>query len=110
MKKSILLIMATFSSIGIFAQEKSQPLPEFTIVSLDPGYDNAISFIMPQAKYQFENDKGRVYALPLDKMLCLVPKIGSNMPVQGKRIPSQVKVQRGIIGPITIVPRKKEKE
>ena len=36
---------------------------------------------MPKAKFLYETNKGKVYALPLDNMPCLVTTIQSNMPV-----------------------------
>ena len=36
---------------------------------------------MPEAKFLYETNKGKVYALPLDNMPCLVTTIQSNMPV-----------------------------
>ena len=36
---------------------------------------------MPKAKFLYETNKGKVYALPLDNMPCLVTTIHSNMPV-----------------------------
>ena len=36
---------------------------------------------MSKAKFLYETNKGKVYALPLDNMPCLVTTIQSNMPV-----------------------------
>jgi len=38
---------------------------------------------LPKYKYLFENEKGKIFESPVDKMLCLVPDFHSNMPVTG---------------------------
>ena len=39
------------------------------------------TFNVPNSRFLFENEKGKVYQLPLDNMRCLVPDFKSNMPV-----------------------------
>jgi hypothetical protein len=40
-----------------------------------------ITITFPNAKYLYTTEKGKVYALPLDNIPCLVPEINSNMPI-----------------------------
>lgn len=46
--------------------------------------------LTPKAKLLYETDKGLVYALPQDNMLCLVPRINSNMPVERSEGPGYI--------------------
>lgn len=63
---------------------------------------------LPQAKLLNNNDKGKIYALPLDNMRCLVGTINSNMPIATlgpgdyKNIPNAIPEQKII--PEVILP------
>ena len=52
------------------------------------------------AKFLYNTGKGKVYALPLDKMPCLVPDINSNMPIaklkmnEYKKMPNALPLQK----------------
>ena len=64
--------------------------------------------LTPKAKLLFETDKGLVYALPQDNMLCLVPRINSNMPVASSEAPGYIPnplLKKGQ-SPIQIIPLK----
>ncbi len=66
--------------------------PKKLIITLDT--------IKPIAKILYNIEKGKVYALPLDNMPCLVPQINSNMPVakldmkEYKKIPNALQEQK----------------
>ncbi len=54
------------------------------VAQMDTVFVNAheqLAFNVPNAKFLFENKRGKVYGLPLDNMPCLAPEIHSNMPV-----------------------------
>lgn len=46
-----------------------------------PNINDEYAFNNKEAELLHETEKGKVYALPLDDMRCLVPDISSNMPV-----------------------------
>ena len=60
--------------------------------------------ILPQAKLLYNTETGKVYALPQDKMPCLVPQTNSNMPIakldmnEFKKIPNALPEQKIIPG------------
>ncbi len=45
-----------------------------------PNIDEVYTFNNKKAKFLYETESGKVNALPLDNMPCLVPNINSNMP------------------------------
>ena len=68
----------------------------------------SLQITFPEAKLLYNTDKGKVYALPLDNMPCLVPYVISNMPIARldikdyKKIPNAIPEQKII--PVYIVP------
>ncbi len=63
----------------------------------------------PKAKLLYETEKGFIYALPQDKMPCLVPRINSNMPIARSKVPGYIPnslLKKGQ-SPIEIIPLKK---
>jgi hypothetical protein len=82
-------LLLAFSSIN--AQEKIIVTPNESFNVISPEKLNLPDSLispkmlaitdMPKAKFLYETNKGKVYALPLDNMRCLVPSIQSNMPV-----------------------------
>lgn len=70
--------------------------------------DSSSIDLTPKAKLLFETDKGLVYALPQDNMLCLVPRINSNMPVAPSEAPGYMPnplLKKGQ-NPVKIIPLK----
>ena len=84
--------LLAFSSINAQDTIKITPnvTPNYEVIKpkkLNPPEDSLVSVKMlaisdmPKAKFLYETNKGKVYALPLDNMPCRVPSIQSNMPV-----------------------------
>jgi len=85
-------LLLTFFSINAQDTIKITPnvTPNYEVIKpkkLNPPEDSLVSVKMlaisdmPKAKFLYETNKGKVYALPLDNMPCLVTTIQSNMPV-----------------------------
>jgi hypothetical protein len=87
MKQSPLLTFLLLAFTSINAQEKVQNFKVTSPEKLNLFEDSLISpkmlaiTDMPNARFLYETNKGKVYALPLDNMPCLVTTIHSNMPV-----------------------------
>lgn len=70
--------------------------------------DSSSIDLTSKAKLLYETDKGLVYALPQDNMLCLVPRINSNMPVassEGRGYMPNPLLKKGQ-SPVQIIPLK----
>ncbi len=76
----------------ILAQRLPIPVPngEIQTIKIVPPYSFPKNFA--DAKYLFSTDKGKVYALPLDNMPCLVPYQFGNMPNATADIENIIKI------------------
>ncbi len=59
----------------------TRKLKIFKVPTSPPNITDVYAFNNKKAKLLYETEKGKVYALPLDNMRCLVADINSNMPV-----------------------------
>jgi hypothetical protein len=90
MKQFPLLIFLLLTFFSINAQDTIRITPNYKVIKpkkLNPSEDSLVSLKMlaisdmPQPKFPYETNTGKVYILPLDDMPCLVTSIQSNMPV-----------------------------
>lgn len=109
--RNLIIVFILFFSIEItYAQHIETPNNRGMIDNIKTVKPQSFQGNFPQAKFLFNTDKGIVYALPLDKMPCLVPNIISNMPIaildlkEYKKIPNSIPEQKVI--PEVVVPDK----
>lgn len=89
MKQFQLLLFGLFVCCSINAQnDLTTKQKDFLKLLQDKDYPQVVivdnqfaAKLNPKAVFLYETNKGKVYALPLDNMLCLVTGIRSKMPV-----------------------------
>lgn len=81
MKYFITLLVLQFSIKIASAQKIEIPGTKDKIENIKIIKSHLLTKTFPQAKFLYNTEKGKVYALPLDNMPCLVPHINSNMPI-----------------------------
>lgn len=98
MKAIYLLVCLVLSSLAVMAQPKP-----FTPENVMPpsSASNLFNITPPEAKYMGQNILGKIYALPLDNMPCIVPAIGGDhsmpvyvTPLTGTTMPNAIPKQR----------------
>ncbi len=101
--KSYIIVFILFFSIEItYAQHIETPNNRGMIDNIKTVKPQSLQENFPQAKFLYQTDKGKVFALPLDKMPCLVSNIISNMPIaildlkEYKKIPNPIPEQKVI--------------
>src|SRR6187431_906101 len=104
MKYFIVLFILFFTIKISHAQVMIVPKERGMIDNIQTVKPKTLKGNFPQAQLLFSTDKGKVYALPQDKMPCLAPQIISNMPIAGlglnefKKIPNALPEQKIIPG------------
>lgn len=71
--KTLFIIFATTFSVKANAQLLESPNKDGMIDNIKTVSPQTLKANFSGAKYLFNTDKGKVYALPLDNMPCLVP-------------------------------------
>lgn len=110
MKYLIIVFILFFLIKTVHAQIIETPNNGGMIDNIKTVKPQSLQGSFPQAKLLYNTDKGKVFALPLDKMPCLVPNIISNMPIaildlkEYKKIPNSIPEQKVI--PEVEVPNK----
>jgi hypothetical protein len=104
MKYSIVLFILFFTIKVSYAQNIIVPKERGMIDNIQAVKPKTLKGNFPQAQFLYNTDKGKVYALPQDKMPCLVPHTNSNMPIaklgmnEFKKIPNALPEQKLIPG------------
>ncbi len=81
MKYPVIIFVLLFLIKTTIAQSIETPNNKGMIDNILTVKPKTLKMNLPQARFLFNTDKGKVYALPQDNIPCLVPNINSNMPI-----------------------------
>ena len=85
MKSLIFLMLSPFAFMSVNAQQLKGQIEGLKIYKDSLLLNQDYTFNVPNSKFLYDTEKGKVYQLPLDNMKCLIPSISSNMPVATKQ-------------------------
>lgn len=101
-------LKATYFLLNLDGKFSSSPIQGVFVASSKNRTISIDSLPQQQAKFLYNTEKGKAYALPLDNMPCLVPHTNSNMPVakidieELKKMPNAFQKQNIIPNPCSI--------
>ena len=85
--KTFYLIVAGFGfSLSVHAQFRDTV---YVIPKRNENNLKSFSLITPGAKILSKNERGKIYRLPVDNMLCLVPNLKNVVPIPTKKLYQQ---------------------
>lgn len=108
MKSLLFVLLSTFAFTSVKAQQFKGKIDGLKIYKDSLLFNNDFAFNVPNSKFLYDTEKGKVYELPLDHMRCLVPTFKSNMPIarfnllNRKIVPVPIPNPFGKINPVII--------